>query len=372
MSTQDIKKPQSNYNHFISASDTNIYKNSLRDTRDTYYLDYTFLSHRNALSSTKLGDTIVQKDYLYDLLRTLELNMEILKNTIDDKNKEGYNKMISTYKEKKDLHSRINKQKSKILIENQIVEELKRKMQENFDCYNDTIKDNEENMDGKEEHFQIMQKKLKEVEIYIHRNSSNQKTPLEKKFYPFKMNEFLLANTHLKRKKLNLSKEIEEIKKNIENIKMENNGIIEETKGNNNTLEDENTNNNKEIQEYISKFKKQIHIVQMRMKLLKNRFESMTKTINSVQLDPNLFKEKENEEHSEQVKKNINDITQDKSLLPLDITRKINNLMDFSIVLNKRTVDDTKIDLEKTGGFGQGGFGNVTNINMWDISCINK
>ena len=110
----------------------------------------------------------------------------------------------------------------------------------------------------------------------------------------------------------------------------------------------------------------------MRMKLLKNRLESMTKTINSVQLDPNLFKEKENEEHSEQVKKNINDITQDKSLLPLDITRKINNLMDFSIVLNKRTVDDTKIDLETTGGFGQGGFGNVTNINMWDISCINK
>ena len=52
------------------------------------------------------------------------------------------------------------RQLSKILIEKQIVEELKRKMQENFDCYNDTIKDNEENMDGKEEHFQIMQKKL--------------------------------------------------------------------------------------------------------------------------------------------------------------------------------------------------------------------
>ena len=36
------------------------------------------------------------------------------------------------------------------------------------------------------------------------------------------------------------------------------------------------------------------------------------------------------------------------------------------------TTQDTKIDLEKTGGFGQEGFGNVTNINMWDISCINK
>lgn len=46
--------------------------------------------------------------------------------------------------------------------------------------------------------------------------------------------------------------------------------------------------------------------------------------------------------------------------------------MDFSIVLNKKTNDDTKVDFEKTGGFGPGGLGNVTNINMWDISCINK
>ena len=53
---------------------------------------------------------------------------------------------------------------------------------------------------------------------------------------------------------MNLSKEIDEIKKNIENIKTENNGKIEETKANNNTLEDEN--NNKEIQEKCIEIKK--------------------------------------------------------------------------------------------------------------------
>ena len=85
--------------------------------------------------------------------------------------------------------------------------------------------------------------------------------------------------------------------------------------------------------------------------------------------------EKENENNTSNIKFNRHKSTgeqQDKSLLPLDITRKINNLMDFSIVLNKKTNDDTKVDLEKTGGFGPGGLGNVTNINMWDISCINK
>lgn len=46
--------------------------------------------------------------------------------------------------------------------------------------------------------------------------------------------------------------------------------------------------------------------------------------------------------------------------------------MDFSIILNKKQIDDTKFDdLEKTGGFGNA-LGNVTNVNMWDISCINK
>ena len=55
--------------------------------------------------------------------------------------------------------------------------------------------------------------------------------------------------------------------------------------------------------------------------------------------------------------------------------RCINRLEDITggeMVVDGNHMDDTKIDLEKTGGFGQGGFGNVTNINMWDISCINK
>ena len=45
-------------------------------------------------------------------------------------------------------------------------------------------------------------------------------------------------------------------------------------------------------------------------------------------------------------------------------------MMDFSVVLNKRNVDETHNDfLNKTGDFGQ----NVAEKHsIWDISCIEK
>ena len=95
------------------------------------------------------------------------------------------------------------------------------------------------------------------------------------------------------------------------------------------------------------------------MKLLRSAFKNMSTTLHL--LTPINF----HTNHPVNITDNKSQLDPDKSLLPLDITRKINNLMDFSIVLNKK--DETKIDLEKTGNFG-----NVSNINMWDISCINK
>ena len=353
------KKPKiPKLNHIVSASDTNIYKH-------TTFLDYTFHSHRNRIKNPTLSarNNHQQKEYLFDLRNTLEINIEILKSTIDSLpyNKRNspqlsIEKVMNTFNRKKSLIKAITAEKSKILIGNQIIEELKRKNAEDIENYNEKIREDEENMESKEEHFQVMQKKLKEVEIYVHRNA-NTRTILGRRYANWKMNEFLELNTNYHSNKLSLQKELEQIKKNITDLQNENRIYYAEI------AKDDESNiknsNDKQINDYISKYKKQIYIIETRMKLLRNAFKNMSTTLHL--LTPITF-------HTNppvNINDNKSQIDPDKSLLPLDITRRINNLMDFSIVLNRK--DETKIELEKTGNFG-----NVSNINMWDISCINK
>ena len=355
------KKPKiPKLNHIVSASDTNIYKHNT-------FLDYTFHSHRNRIKNPTLSarNTHQQKEYLFDLRNTLEINIEILKSTIDSLPYSNSNspklsiaKVINSLNRKKSLIKAITAEKSKILIGNQIIEEIKRKNAEDIEDYNEKIREDEENMESKEEHFQIMQKKLKEVEIYVHRNS-NTRTILGRRYSNWKMNEFLESNTNYHSNKISLQKDIEQIKKNITELQNENQLYYAEIAKDADNESNIKNSNDKQINDYISKYKKQIYIIETRMKLLRSAFKNMSTTLHL--LTPINF----HTNHPVNITDNKSQLDPDKSLLPLDITRKINNLMDFSIVLNKK--DETKIDLEKTGNFG-----NVSNINMWDISCINK
>lgn len=355
------KKPKiPKLNHIVSASDTNIYKHNT-------FLDYTFHSHRNRIKNPTLSarNTHQQKEYLFDLRNTLEINIEILKSTIDSLPYNNSNspklsiaKVINSLNRKKSLIKAITAEKSKILIGNQIIEEIKRKNAEDIEDYNEKIREDEENMESKEEHFQIMQKKLKEVEIYVHRNS-NTRTILGRRYSNWKMNEFIESNTNYHSNKISLQKEIEQIKKNITEVQNENRIYYAEIAKDADNESNIKNSNDKQINDYISKYKKQIYIIETRMKLLRSAFKNMSTTLHL--LTPINF----HTNHPVNITDNKSQLDPDKSLLPLDITRKINNLMDFSIVLNKK--DETKIDLEKTGNFG-----NVSNINMWDISCINK
>ena len=125
---------------------------------------------------------------------------------------------------------------------------------------------------------------------------------------------------------------------------------------------------------------------------MKNNFDRLSKTLNLLNLGKkNYIKYNQNEINNKinyinpnktineenESEDNNNNNGNNQSILPLDISRKINNYMDFSIVLNKKNndVDTSKISridyLDQTGGFG-GNFGNISNINMWDISVINN
>ena len=342
----------------------------------TNFLDYTFMSHRNKLSFTSFNinlDNFRPKNYLFDLIQTFELNAdllsEILKKINDEKENNEimsiYNKMRNDYHKKKELRKKVKDYKSKILIESQIYSEAKRKNEENAEYYKDQIRDNEDNCFSKEEYIKIFQKKLKEVEIYIHKNIKDDTQEKYKKYQLWKMIDFLEESDYINKKKEDLKKDINKIIVDIKNVKNENKIFFEENirleKNKKKIISEEE----KQINIFMKKYKNQIRIITMRIKLLKNYLNNINKTLNYLNFERKQISKEKNEEEEYLVTEEP-----EKSQLPLDISKKINNYMDFSIVLNGKQNDESKIsELGKTSTFNQG---NISNINMWDISMINK
>ena len=357
--------------HMISNSEANV---SRRMT--TSYLGYTFMSHRNNLSSTNFNiDFQKPKNYLFDLSQTFEINAELLsealKNLKDKKKSDElillFNNIRNKYHNKKALRKKVNERKSKLLIEMQIFSEFKRKKEENAEFYKEQIKENEENYYSKEEYIRVFQKKLKEVEIYIRKQTRDLLDERYVKYQNWKLKEFLEESDLLNKKREELKKDISNIYKNINDVKKENKLFREEFYLTENDKKKINQEEEKRIKLYIKKYKNQIRVITMRIKLLKHCFNNLNKTLKYLNLNKKNISNNEKNNDEDSFFKEV-----DTSQLPIDLSRKINNYMDFSAILNKKinNNDESKIsELGKTGNFGQA---NISNINMWDISVIDN
>ena len=119
---------------------------------------------------------------------------------------------------------------SKILIENQITQELKRKIEENNDYYQEKIIEFETNSTNKDEYLKSFKKKLFEVEIYIQKHTKNLKNSKYEKYKFWKLHSFLdIYNSLIKKKNL-LQKDLITIGQTINELKKENEKIIIENK----------------------------------------------------------------------------------------------------------------------------------------------
>ena len=346
------------------------------------YLDYTFLSHRNSLSlrPSLSFNSINATNYLFDLKKTLELNLQLLEQTIKMKyNKTDLNEVFQNFKNK--IEGKNNKKKeiidkcSKILIENQIIEELKRKIEENNDYYQEKIIELETNSTNKDEYLKTFEKKLFEIEIYIQKHTKNIKNSKYEKYKNWKLHNFLDVHNSLMKKKNILQKDLITISQTINELKKENKEIIMENK--NNIAKSSLLKNTKEtkINEYVQKYKQKIITLGKRMNILQNYFTQINSDFKCfISLKTNIKKNNENKQNEkENLNISVNDINKeiDTSNLPLEMTKKINSFMDFSIILNKK--DESKIDeLNKTNNKGGNPFANLSNTNIWDISAINK
>ena len=252
------------------------------------------LTQRAKTKMTTSKPKATPESKLSDLENTLDLNIQILKTFYQNstpvqtllKNDaaiiEAIDKIKRQYLKKKELFKELKEKKSKSLIESQIYTEKKRKLEEMKDVYQDKIGENEEGLNSKEEVIKKVQKRLKEVEVYIHKLTLNMHDKKRRQYYQsFLINDFLDVNNELARQKDLMTKKVENIKNELQATQNENKLYKNKNNEEKTNFESEikiseskNTNDEK-IKNLSQKYEFKIEIMTSRINLLKNALEKM-------------------------------------------------------------------------------------------------
>ena len=315
-------------------------------------------------TSQNLFDKNYSKSHLSDLKKTFYINIDILKQFISSNKNNKDNELISLLnsliekaKKKSKIIDKIKEKKSKILIDNQIITDKRSKIEEKNFYYKNKIKENEERLDNKEEYMKVLHKKMREVEIYIHKNTVNLKNfNRKKKYQSFSMFNFVETNNELIKQKKELNKVIENTKNNYKVEMVENKQIKQELKNDKENNLIEINQEEIKIKKLSDKYKSKIKLMKLRINMLRNNYNKLNKKIKILKLDefiPNIDNDKKDDD-------DIKDLDQ----IPLETSINMkNSYMDFS-VLNTQNFDDNNISKFDAG--------NVSKIGIYDISIINQ
>ena len=315
-------------------------------------------------TSQNLFDKNYSKSHLSDLKKTFYINIDILKQFISSNKNNKDNELISLLnsliekaKKKSKIIDKIKEKKSKILIDNQIITDKRSKIEEKNFYNKNKIKENEERLDNKEEYMKVLHKKMREVEIYIHKNTVNLKNfSRKKKYQSFSMFNFVETNNELIKQKKELNKVIENTKNNYKVEMEENKQIKQELKNDKENNLIEINQEEIKIKKLSDKYKSKIKLMKLRINMLRNNYNKLNKKIKILKLDefiPNIDNNKKDDD-------DIKDLDQ----IPLETSINMkNSYMDFS-VLNTQNFDDNNISKFDAG--------NVSKIGIYDISIINQ
>lgn len=354
---------------------------------------------------------ITKKNNLYDLQRTLDINIEILKNFFkqttstmtllnqDTQILDSLNKLVAKYNKKKEMIDKVKKIKSNNLIKQQIFFESKRKLQETMNNCKEALLENEDAVNNKDEYVKLFQKKFVEVEIYLQRITKEMEdlNDRQKRYYQnYKMDSFTNLNTTLNKKRETLYEEIKKYRNAKKNLKLENKKIRSEEKimfAEENKKEKERKiedkvirKKNENIEKKYKKFIKNKVAKANAMKNFMNKFCNIDKLLNNNIINTNnINKITENDsvdkkEGKKEIvmfkkvapKKNKNserinseakeDEENERSILPYEMTKRMNSFMDFSAILNDNSRIKEGVNKQK----------NVSRIVWGDISAIEK
>ena len=375
-------------------------------TKASSYLMPGFLSQKFMVQDDKnkkksMNNKTLKKRNLYDIERTLDINIEILRNyfktttstmTLLNQDKEiieKFEKIININKRKKELLQEIKEKKSKNLIQLQINLENKRKLEETVEKYKDSLFDNEDAVNNKDEYVKLFQKKFVEVEIYLKRITSDMSDLKKKKYYQnYKMDNFLLLNVNLNRKKQKIIDDISKYDNDKNNLKKENQKIkkeenLEHIKDEQNEIQIKNEESNlkktnellekkyeKNIEEKLSKIEKLKKFLDKKINIdnLVNNNEIKKNVLmnnyinNNIDNKKGMFKKVEVKKINKERKEIKKEKERDKSKMHNDMTKRMNSFMDLSIVLN----ENSNINNNNNNN-------NIKISRMWgDVSAIAK
>lgn len=285
------------------------------------FLDYAFKIHKARLQNNS-KDKFKIEEYLFDLENTWSINTELFENMIYDylPYSMEQRKFIKTYiekikdlfKKKKKLREDKTKLRGKLLMDKQIMEEFRRRNEENNAYYQEQVEEHKENLEKKESFIKQFEKKFFEVEIYVQREAKNDKEKWDH-FLTFEMLAFINNNEMLNRKKFEILDEIRAIRDDMNEILKEN---VELKK------RDEYIDMSEEYDNQKSKYTSLIKLYQTKIKFLernKNHLNTVLSSLNS-QMAENMALRNVNTLQNQQVKHKFSTKTFDISspLEPVD------------------------------------------------------
>ena len=218
----------------------------------TFYegVDYTFRRNfdmilnnkeekKSEINHLKLRKNEIQiQHHIFDLEKTISLNQEMINKIIptlnlNDKNKKTLlnhvQKIYKYFNNKQEYRYKIKNINSKILMNKQIIEEIKRRKDEIVFMHKDQVTNMENSVNKKGNAVKLSQRKFKEVEIFIQRESKKEEN-LEKygKWKNFTLIPFMKKNEELLKRKFFYETYIKKTKDNIEKIKKDKEIYIKE------------------------------------------------------------------------------------------------------------------------------------------------
>jgi len=194
------------------------------------------------------------------------------------------------FEKKKKLRKDKGKMRSKLLMDQQILEEFKRRSEENNAYYQEQVDEINENIEKKDEFIKQYEKKFNEVEIYVQKQSRQGKNPQFDYLIGFEILPFIYANNSVNLSKKQLADELRNVKIDLNNILKENVQLKKRDENIEVTEENNTEKQNKLKKMIIKQYQTRINFLETNNDLLKNKLNNLRskgENINFLNMDLN-------------------------------------------------------------------------------------